>query len=56
MLLARELKKLYNQNQLEYSIAFVLTDASALNYEGIAQWIGRADPRCDGHTNIRPKT
>lgn len=45
MLLARELKKFYSQNELEYSIAFVLADASALNYEGIAQWIGRADPR-----------
>lgn len=45
MWLARELRKLYKQNEMEYSIAFVLADASALNYEGIAHWIGQADPR-----------
>ncbi|CDJ49969.1 Nicalin-1, related [Eimeria brunetti] len=45
MWLARELKKIYKQEALKYSVAFVLTDASAMNYEGVAQWIGRTDPR-----------
>ncbi|KAL8425104.1 hypothetical protein Efla_001493 [Eimeria flavescens] len=45
MWLARELRKLYKQNQVEYSVGFVLADASALNYDGVAQWIGQADPR-----------
>ncbi|KAL8274714.1 hypothetical protein Esti_001429 [Eimeria stiedai] len=45
MWLARELGKLYKQNQVEFSVAFVLADASALNYEGVAQWMGHADPR-----------
>ncbi|KAL8452737.1 hypothetical protein Emed_001301 [Eimeria media] len=45
MWLARELGKLYKQNSVDFSVAFVLADASALNYEGVAQWIGHADPR-----------
>lgn len=45
MWLARELKKIYKQEPLKYSVAFVLADASAMNYEGLAEWIGRTDPR-----------
>lgn len=45
MWLARELKKIYKQEPLKYSVAFVLADASAMNYEGVAEWIGRTDPR-----------
>ncbi|KAL8447025.1 hypothetical protein Emag_004497 [Eimeria magna] len=45
MWLARELGKLYKQNQVDFSVAFILADASALNYEGVAHWIGHADPR-----------
>ncbi|CDJ64118.1 hypothetical protein, conserved [Eimeria necatrix] len=43
--LARELKMFYKREPLAYSVAFVLADASAMNYEGVADWIGRTDPR-----------
>lgn len=45
MWLARELKLLFSgSNTPEYNIAFLLSDASSLNFEGIAQWLGQTDP------------
>lgn len=45
MWLAKELKKIYKQNEFDFSVGFLMADASALNYEGISHWIGTTDPR-----------
>ncbi|OEH74647.1 hypothetical protein cyc_02002 [Cyclospora cayetanensis] len=41
--LARELRKLFAEKQAAYNIAFVVADAGALNYGGVAEWIGSAE-------------